>query len=324
MLCFSPALKQSNSVFQGLLNQTMPSKSSFIFVVRLVTLSLFFLMIYSASAQGSPPSPGYNPSSKVNSIAFDEGFRNRWGSKHQSLDQGQLTIWLDSNSGSGFKSQHQYRSGYFGTDVKLQPGYTAGVITSFYLSNNEDLPGNHDEIDIEFLGTTPDKPYTLQTNVYIRGSGDGNIIGREMRFHLWFDPTQDFHNYAMLWNPNEIIFFVDDVPIRTYPRKNDATFPTRPMWVYGSIWDASSWATEDGKYKADYKFQPFIGRYKNFKISGCNSDGPASCSPPPASPFDSTGLSSQQKSAMDWVQRNYLVYDYCHDPKRDHTLIPEC
>ena len=96
------------------------------------------------------------------------------------------------------------------------------------------------------------------------------------------------------------------------------------MWVYGSIWDASSWATEDGKYKADYKFQPFIGRYKNFKIGGCDSDGAASCSPPSASPFDSTGLSSQQKSAMDWVQRNYLVYDYCHDPKRDHTLIPEC
>lgn len=99
MLCFSPALKQSNSVFQGLLNQTMPSKSSFMFVARLVSLSLFFLMICSASAQGPPPSPGYNPSSKVNSIAFDQGFRNLWGSKHQSLDQDQLTIWLDSNSG---------------------------------------------------------------------------------------------------------------------------------------------------------------------------------------------------------------------------------
>lgn len=99
MLCFSPAMKQqSNSVFQGLLNQTMPSKSSFIFMAHLVSLSLFFLMICSASAQG-PPSPGYNPSSKVNSLAFDQGYRNLWGSKHQSLDQGELTIWLDSNSG---------------------------------------------------------------------------------------------------------------------------------------------------------------------------------------------------------------------------------
>lgn len=71
----------------------------------------------------------------------------------------------------------------------------------------EEHPGDHDEVDIEFLGTTGDKPYVLQTNVYIRGSGDaGNkIIGREMKFHLWFDPTQDFHNYAILWTPTQIM-----------------------------------------------------------------------------------------------------------------------
>ncbi|KAK9279889.1 hypothetical protein L1049_013572 [Liquidambar formosana] len=287
-------------------------------------LCFLIIMISSSNAQGGPPSPGYYPNSKFGSIDFNQGFRNLWGPQHQSLDQGQLTIWLDSTSGSGFKSLKPYRSGYYSADIKLQSGYTAGVITSFYLSNNEDYPGHHDEIDIEFLGTTLDKPYTLQTNVYIRGTGDGNIIGREMKFHLWFDPTQDFHNYAILWSPNEIIFLVDDVPIRRYPRKSDATFPSRPMWLYGSIWDASSWATEDGKYKADYSYQPFIGRYKSFKQVGCTTDGPASCRPPSVSPSSSSGLSQQQYSAMDWVQKNYLVYDYCSDPKRDHSQIPEC
>lgn len=74
------------------------------------------------------------------------------------------------------------------------------------LSNGEVHPGDHDEVDIEFLGTTPGKPYTLQTNVYIRGSGDGNIIGREEKIHLWFDPTTAFHNYAILWSPIEIMY----------------------------------------------------------------------------------------------------------------------
>ena len=79
------------------------------------------------------------------------------------------------------------------------------VINEWQLSNNEAHPGFHDEVDIEFLGTTFGKPYTLQTNVYIRGSGDGKIIGREMKFHLWFDPTQHFHHYAILWSPKEIM-----------------------------------------------------------------------------------------------------------------------
>ncbi|XP_023519903.1 probable xyloglucan endotransglucosylase/hydrolase protein 32 isoform X2 [Cucurbita pepo subsp. pepo] len=169
----------------------------------LILLSLF--LFFSFISSQNPPSPGYFPSNQVQSIAFDHGFRNRWGSQHQKVDQGTLTIWLDSSSGSGFKSLNRYQSGYFGAAIKLHPGYTAGVITSFYLSNNEDYPGNHDEIDIEFLGTTSDKPYVLQTNVFMRGSGDGNIIGREMRFHLWFDPTQDFHNYAILWTREQII-----------------------------------------------------------------------------------------------------------------------
>ncbi|TYI90932.1 hypothetical protein E1A91_D03G156700v1 [Gossypium mustelinum] len=304
---------------------SMPSLLCLPFMAPIFSSFLALTLIIPLSNAQGPPSPGFSPSSRVSTVAFNTGFRNLWGPQHQKLDQGSLTIWLDKSSGSGFKSLRPYQSGYFGAAMKLQPGYTAGVITSFYLSNNEEHPGDHDEIDIEFLGTTPDKPYTLQTNVYIRGSGDGNInIGREMKFHLWFDPTKDHHNYAILWNPSEIIFFVDDVPIRRYPRKSDATFPTRPMWVYGSIWDASSWATENGRYKADYNYQPFVGRYTNFKVSACTANSPAPCRPPSASPYGSSSLSPQQALAMNWVKNNYLVYDYCHDPKRDHTQIPEC
>lgn len=119
-------------------------------------------------------------------------------------------------------------------------------------------------------------------------------------------------------------FLVDDVPIRRYPRKSDATFPTRPMWLYGSIWDASSWATENGKYKADYQYQPFVAKYTNFKLEGCTTSGHSSCHQPSVSPSRSHGLSQQQTTAMEWVQQNYLVYDYCRDPSRDHTQIPEC
>ncbi|KMT02341.1 hypothetical protein BVRB_9g205660 [Beta vulgaris subsp. vulgaris] len=284
-----------------------------------LTIISFFLYSHYSNAQ---PSPGYYPSSQVAPLSFNQAFRTLWGPQHQSVQQGTLTVWLDRSSGSGFKSLKRFQSGLFSTAMKLQPGYTAGVITSFYLSNNEDFPGYHDEIDIEFLGTTPGKPYVLQTNIYVRGSGDGRLIGREMKFQLWFDPTKGFHNYAIFWSPSQIIFFVDDIPIRRYPRKSDATFPLRPMWAYGSIWDASSWATEDGKYKANYNYQPFVGQYRNFKIAGCTSGGP--CRLPKVSPSGSSNLSPQQVAAMGWAQRNHLVYDYCRDSRRDHRLTPEC
>ncbi|KAJ0963570.1 hypothetical protein J5N97_028692 [Dioscorea zingiberensis] len=286
----------------------------------LFSFSSFFFFFSSSNAQ---PSPGYYPSKRFKPVAFHHGFHNLWGPQHQSVNYGQVLIWLDRNSGSGFKSTRPFRNGYFGSSIKLQPGYTAGVITAFYLSNNQAHPGFHDEVDIEFLGTTPGKPYTLQTNVYVRGSGDGRIIGREMKFHLWFDPTAAFHHYAIIWNPDEIIFLVDDLPIRRYRKRSEGTFPTRPMWVYGSIWDASSWATEDGKYQADYRYQPFMARLSNFIVHGCSAYASALCRPVWPSRYG-RGLSARQAMAMGWVQRNFLVYDYCRDSKRDHSLTPEC
>ncbi|THU69280.1 hypothetical protein C4D60_Mb08t12780 [Musa balbisiana] len=209
--------------------------------------------------------------------------------------------------------------------VRFYQGYVSANCGSFclQLSNNQAYPGFHDEVDIEFLGNIAGRPYTLQTNVYVRGSGDGRIIGREMRFHLWFDPTADFHHYGILWNPDEIIFFVDDVPVRRYARKTEATFPDRPMWMYGSIWDASSWATDNGRYRADYRYQPFVAEFTGFKLGGCTASAPPSCRPVPSSPSGG-GLSPEQYAAMQWVQSNHMVYDYCQDSTRDHSLTPEC
>lgn len=74
---------------------------SFIFLALFMSFFLFLLLILlvpSSNAQW-PPSPGYWPSSRFNSMSFYKGYKNLWGPSHQSFGQNALTIWLDRTSG---------------------------------------------------------------------------------------------------------------------------------------------------------------------------------------------------------------------------------
>ncbi|KAF1877244.1 hypothetical protein Lal_00012015 [Lupinus albus] len=104
------------------------------------------------------------------------------------------------NKGSGFISKKSYNSGFFEMLIKLPPQRSPGVVVTFYLTSKTRRHGeNHGEIDFEFLGTDGD-PFKLQTNIFANDSG-----GREQRLRLWFDPTKDFHKYAILWNQFQIV-----------------------------------------------------------------------------------------------------------------------
>ncbi|GLJ44623.1 hypothetical protein SUGI_0937900 [Cryptomeria japonica] len=260
---------------------------------------------------------------------FSEGYANLWGGQHQNVSEDgySVTIRIDRSSGSGFKSKEPYMYGFFNAAVKLQAGYTAGIITSFYLSNNQVYQGWHDEIDMEFLGTIPGEPYKLQTNVYGNGTGDGNLIGREQQFHLWFDPTQDFHNYSILWTPSQILFLVDGIPIRRFPKSESlgVIYPSKPMSVYATIWDASSWATDGGRYKANYSYEPFLTTFSNFQTIGCN-DKDNYCSKVLINNcLVSPHLNKKQIVDLKYVRQNYMTYDYCQDLQRyPKGTMPEC
>nr|GME18832.1 Xyloglucan endotransglucosylase/hydrolase 2 [Ipomoea batatas] len=254
----------------------------------------------------------------------------------QVMDGGKMiALKLDKKSGSGFQSKNEYLFGRFDMQLKLVPANSAGTVTTFYLSS---LGEGHDEIDFEFLGNVSGQPYTVHTNVYSQGKGN-----KEQQFHLWFDPTAAFHTYTILWNPQRIIFLIDNIPIRVF--NNDeaigVSFPkNQAMKVYASLWNADDWATQGGRVKTDWTKAPFTASYRNYNANACvwsaqssSSSSQTSSSSCGSSTQSSTGAQAWQTQSLDakgrnrlrWVQQKFMIYNYCADVKRfPQGFPPEC
>ncbi|GJN00200.1 hypothetical protein PR202_ga17614 [Eleusine coracana subsp. coracana] len=264
--------------------------------------------------------------------AFNENYAVQWGADgYHLVDHGtEVNLAMDQSSGAGFRSKSTYGSGFFHMRMKLPTGYTAGVVTTFYLISQPEN-GEHDEVDFEFLGDKDGKPITLQTNVFVNGQGN-----REQRLHLWFDPAADFHDYQILWNPYQLVMFVDDTPIRVLRNLTGVVpgyeFPAKQtMLVRASIWDGSDWATNGGQAKVDWSKAPFTAGYQGFDVDACATDGDSGSG---ATPCDSPALwwngdeyrnvTDAQREAYEGAKK-YMYYNYCMDTVRfNNHMPPEC
>ncbi|XP_061361550.1 probable xyloglucan endotransglucosylase/hydrolase protein 23 [Gastrolobium bilobum] len=257
---------------------------------------------------------------------FNQDFQITWGDGRAKIlnNDNLLTLSLDKASGSGFQSNNEYLFGKIDMQLKLVPGNSAGTVTAYYLSSKG---STWDEIDFEFLGNLSGDPYILHTNVFSQGKGN-----REQQFYLWFDPTADFHTYSILWNSQRIVFSVDGTPIREFKNMESIGVPfpkNQPMRIYSSLWNADNWATRGGLIKTDWSKSPFTASYRNFNDdnacvwnggkSSCKSNSPSSAS------WQSQEVDSTGQQRLRWVQKNYMIYNYCADKNRFPQGLPlEC
>ncbi|KAL6333198.1 hypothetical protein AAG906_028381 [Vitis piasezkii] len=260
--------------------------------------------------------------------SFYQDFDLTWGDHRAKILDGEklLTLSLDKASGSGFQSKKEYLFGKIDMQLKLVSGNSAGTVTAYYLSSQGPT---HDEIDFEFLGNLSGDPYILHTNVFTQGKGN-----REQQFYLWFDPTENFHTYSIIWNLQNIIFLVDNIPIREFKNQESIGVPfpkSQPMRIYSSLWNADDWATRGGLVKIDWSKSPFTASYRNFNAAACLwSHGSSSCASKFTSPvsniaWQNQGLDAKSRRKLQWVQKNYMIYNYCSDMKRFPGGLPlEC
>ncbi|PIA63684.1 hypothetical protein AQUCO_00201199v1 [Aquilegia coerulea] len=236
-----------------------------------------------------------------------------------SEDGSQVQLSLDKESGSGFKSKNEYLFGKLEMQIKLVPGDSAGTVTTFYLQSAAE---NHDEIDFEFLGNVSGEPFILHTNIYTKGKDK-----REQQFYLWFDPRADFHTYSILWNPQQILFSVDGIPIRVYRNAEARGVPypkDQPMRLFSTIWSAD-WATRGGLVQTNWSHAPFTASYRKYGADACVWTNEQSFCSSSREKWWNQVLAADGEKKLEDIQKKYMIYNYCKDVKRfPRGLPPEC
>ncbi|KAL4374785.1 hypothetical protein S245_017438 [Arachis hypogaea] len=258
---------------------------------------------------------------------FGKSMYLTWGTQHASIQGEDLQLVLHQTSGSAAQTKIPFLFGSIESKIKLVPNNSAGTVTAYYLSSTG---SQHDEIDFEFLGNISGQPYIVHTNIYTQGNGS-----KEQQFYLWFDPTAEFHNYTIHWNPTQVVWYIDSIPIRVFMNNEEEgiAYPNKQgMKVYTSLWNADDWATRGGLVKTNWTNAPFIARLNRFRARACKWNGPISinncASNVPSNWWTSPiykQLSYAQMGQLYWVRNNYMIYDYCKDTKRFNGQVPpEC
>lgn len=139
-------------------------------------------------------------------------------------------------SAGAIAARESYLYGSFA--ARLKPARGSGVITGFFLHRN----GPRQEIDIEFRGKDTTK---MLVNVFYNPGPRGTRLeygyrGTPTEIDLGFDAAEDFHDYAIEWNQNEIQWQVDGQTVYARHAWGPTPIPDQPLELNVNIWTSRS------------------------------------------------------------------------------------
>ncbi|KAJ3684767.1 hypothetical protein LUZ61_013931 [Rhynchospora tenuis] len=251
---------------------------------------------------------------KLAALNFNTDVTVTWGQGHvvKSRNGEEMELKMDQYSGASAQTNAEFLFGRFDMHVKLNSPDSRGTITTFYLqSPNRDL--GWDEADFEFIGGSSIADYKIHTNLITNGIGN-----REQQFRFPFDPTTNYHTYSFFWTPQQILWYVDGIPIRVYRKLNDSRilYPDKqPMKVYTSLWNNTDWIGE-----VNWKNAPFSAHYRSFYVNACvawrdGSNVNSYCKLAPPFWFY-IKLLPWERDMIIRMREQYMTYDYCTDKEK--------
>lgn len=107
-------------------------------------------------------------------------------------------------------------------------------------------------------------------------------------------------------------FLVDNIPIRVFNNAESVGVPfpkSQPMRIYSSLWNADDWATRGGLVKTDWSKAPFTAYYRNFNVMESKTSNSFA-------EWHTNALDAPSRRRLRWVQKYFMIYNYCTDLKR--------
>ena len=169
------------------------------------------------------------------------------------------------------QSRARYSYGTFEARLKAvgEPGFDSSFFS--YIGESNQQP--HDEIDFEVLGKDPSQ---VQLNQYVAGKG-----GHEKLVPVEGGADQGFHDYAFIWEPDRISYFVDGQLVHTVT--DPAAIPSHPQKIFASLWASGKFTSWLGQFK--YPGHPVTMEVARIAFTAlgqpCNFPESVACDPGP-------------------------------------------
>jgi endo-1,3-1,4-beta-glycanase ExoK len=119
--------------------------------------------------------------------------------------------------------------GYGTYEARIRSAAGSGLNTAMFTYSGPPQTPVHDELDFEFLGRDTGK---TQLNYYTNGKG-----GHESLPQLGFDASAGFHDYAFVWEPTSVRWYIDGHLVRT---ESGSGLPKTPGNFFLSLWNGTS------------------------------------------------------------------------------------